>query len=271
MNVGNIIKRFISYIKPTIQKGAVFIINYNMPNEADEIYTYLKENIKYPIDIFLIDNGSDTYSPAKFTNIRLNPNLQMTNGILQGMKALRYKIYKYTSYTIISTSTKFTNKTGDFIKKANILFNTRESCVAYHPSLSPSSRQAFQYMINQPGNRLRKASFLETVCVTYRAKWLDSIGRFDSRFVYGWGIDLETGYFARKQGKSMYLDDSSIIIKNFHWRHKSKRMQMSLENKKKLAMDNMISVFAAKYGKNWSAMIHENVLKEEITGYREFN
>lgn len=262
-------KIILNKIKPVVNRAAIFVINYNMPEESDGIYYYLKKNIKFPNDTYIIDNGSDLVHPAKKTKIYLKKNVQMTNGIMDGIKFLRYLPFKYYSYTFISTSTKFDNRSGDFISKANILFRNKERIVGYHPSLTKESRGAFKWMINKGNNKLRKASFLETVCVTYRADWFDSIGRFNRGLIYGWGIDLETGYIARKQNKKMYIDDAIQITKNGGIGYVKNRMGMSLSKRRKNATKNMNSVFRNKYGLGWKKKILKSVKPEELEGYRE--
>ncbi len=62
------------------KKVAVFIVNYNMNERAEALYDYLKKNETWPIDIYLIDNGSDLTKPSKKTNVFIKNNVQTTNG-----------------------------------------------------------------------------------------------------------------------------------------------------------------------------------------------
>ena len=52
----NFIKKSLNW---NSKKVAVFIVNYNMPERVDALFYYLKRNETWPIDIYLIDNGSD--------------------------------------------------------------------------------------------------------------------------------------------------------------------------------------------------------------------
>ena len=70
---------------------AAIVVNYNMPERTDVIAEGIKKHVKWPVDVIVVDNGSDKAPPSKHTAIRLEANVQTSNGwlmVVQYAKAL---------------------------------------------------------------------------------------------------------------------------------------------------------------------------------------
>ena len=57
-------------------RTAAIITNYNMPERTDALVEYLTKHVKSPLDIIVVDNGSDIQKPSKHTYLRLKKNVQ---------------------------------------------------------------------------------------------------------------------------------------------------------------------------------------------------
>ena len=48
-----------------------------MPERAEQIADNIKKHVKWPVDVIVVDNGSDKAPPAKSTAIKLEANVQV--------------------------------------------------------------------------------------------------------------------------------------------------------------------------------------------------
>ena len=92
---------------------AAVIVNYNMVERADNIAEGIKKHVKWPVDVIVVDNGSDLKDspPSKHTAVRLEANVQTANGWLMGVeyaKALSHAYgYCYMAYWIWITTSEY--------------------------------------------------------------------------------------------------------------------------------------------------------------------
>jgi hypothetical protein len=103
---------------------------------------------------------------------------------------------------------------------------------------------------------------IDNIASLYRADWFDGIGRFDPALIYGWGIDLETCYKARQDGRTLWVHEGASMKKVTDIGYTMKRMNMTAEARRFLASRNMDQVLSTKYGKDWRKVI----LGTNITG-----
>ena len=70
------------------KRVAAIVVNYNMVERANSIAEGIKKHVKWPVDIIVVDNGSDLKDspPSPYTAIRLEANVQTTNGWLMGIE-----------------------------------------------------------------------------------------------------------------------------------------------------------------------------------------
>jgi hypothetical protein len=77
---------------------------------------------------------------------------------------------------------------------------------------------------------------------------------------YAWGIDLETCFKARQQGRSLWVDERSWIKKVTNIGYDMGRMNMGASQREQLAGANMAEVLSGRYGPNWwDRMLNEGV------------
>ena len=255
-------------------KVAIILPNYNMPEAADKIYDdlYAAYDVGYRnFDVFIVDNGSDLMPPAKHTALLLPENCQTTGGFLAGIAAAKKSGIDYIAYCFMITSTRWNSYIG--ISDAIHLFEDGPDIVGYSPSLTAASTTAWDHM------KTRKAPYsedkiilpfqretwmIDNICAFWRADWFDSIDWFDPKFTYAWGIDLETSYKARQQGKRIIIDDYWVVHKTTDIAYDMDRMNMTAQQRRDNAGAEMAKVMEAKYGTNWNIKMREEFVTEAM-------
>lgn len=246
---------------------AFIVPNYNMPEAADKIYADLHDRGNDYFDLFLIDNGSDLMPPAAHTNVRIPRNCQTTGAFLHGIAAANKTGRNYIAYCFMITSAEFTNIIG--IEHAINVFEDYPSVVGYSPALTLDSTTAWKHMYKHTGLRAgkfwagqRKTWMIDNICAFWRKDWFDSIGQFDPRMTYAWGIDLETSWKARSQGRDIVIDDYWQVKKTTDIGYEMGRMNMSAEERVRNARAEMEQVLSRKYGPSWEDRMRNEFVTE---------
>lgn len=238
------------------QPVAVICVNYNMPERSDALASHLFEWSQWPFDLFLVDNGSDLLPPAKWTSVRLDKNVQTTGGWLAGVEASRLTGIDYLGYLFLITSAEFTDISEDILTPMAVFLNQNPNAVGIHPALTTDSTTRWSHMKSRGGVAPRQVPMIDNICALYRRSWWDGVGGFDSRFVYGWGPDLELGYIARQQARSLWIDEHTWVRKITNIGYKMNRMRMSAEDRVLNASSNMDRVMTLKYGSGWKKLMY---------------
>lgn len=247
-----------------MDRVAALIVNYNMPERTDAMVEHICIHVACPVDVFVIDNGSDIKEPSKYTAMRLDENVQTTNGWLMGLHyldALRVaKGKEYGAYWFLITSAEFVEDADPLTPMMQFLERDKNA-VGVHPALTEDSTTSWDQLItNGMKGGTRRTWMIDNIASLYRADWFDSIGRFDPSLVYAWGIDLETCWKAREQGRTLHICEPAMMKKVTNIGYKMERMNMSTSQREKLAGDNMRHILQARYGPQWwQRMTREHV------------
>ena len=249
-------------------KVAVFITNLNMPEAADAAADYLSHS-QQPHDLYLVDNGSDLMPPAEHTNVQLLENVQTTNGWLAGVDAARASGEDYFAYVFIITSMRFIS--GDPLFSMARFLHRWEDAVGVHPALTQDSTTAWEHLKLRPESPsdFRRVFMLDNICSMWRRDWWEAQGGFDERLIYGWGIDLELSLLARRQGRSLWVDETCQVRKITDVGYSLGRMHSTAEERRQKASANMAEILSEKYGAGWNNLMrNEGVRKNgnEIDG-----
>jgi hypothetical protein len=244
-------------------KVAVFLTNYNMPEKADALYEYIDRHTSWETDIYLVDNGSDLVAPAVHTNTWLEKNMQTTAGWLAGLKAAK-KFGKYFAYAFLITSADFDGiENQDPITPMAELLEEDENAVGVHAALTLDSTTSWMHLLTRGGTGPRRTWFIDNVFSMYRAEWFDSIGWFDPDMRYAWGVDLETCWHARLQKRGLYVHEGVRIRKITDIGYTMNRMNMSADDRRHKAGQNMEIVLSQKYGDQWWQVMTEQFVEPE--------
>jgi len=67
-----------------------------MPERTNALVKYIHNHAQvFPVDVIVVDNGSDLVKPSKYTTVRLEKNLQTTGGWLAGLDSLDQQYFAY--------------------------------------------------------------------------------------------------------------------------------------------------------------------------------
>lgn len=263
-----------------LKKVAVILPNYNMPESAERTYRDLEGSSQ--ADLYIVDNGSDLVEPAEHTNVFIPKNCQTTGAFMHGIAAANKSGKNYIAYCFMITSTDFNsedrsqgNSSGTRgVASAINLFVREPNIVGYSPTLTKSSTTAWKHMILRPFaptspprtllSGQRRTWMIDNICAFWRKDWFDSIGQFDLRMTYAWGIDLETSWKARSQGRDIVLDDFWQVHKETDIGYTMGRMNMSAEERDARARAQMAEVLGKKYGPNWHNKMRTEFVTEEM-------
>ncbi len=231
-----------------LDRVAAFVVNFNMQERTDALCEYIAANVKTPIDVIVIDNGSDIKLPSKYTALRLDENIQTTNGWLMGLHYADCLAAKrgtpYFAYWFLITSAEFTE--GDPLTPMVLTMQGDPAIVGVHPTLTADSTTSWEHL-KTPG----ETWMIDNIASLYRADWFDAIGRFDPCLTYAWGIDLETCWKARKEGRKLWVQENSHVKKITNIGYRMNRMNMTASQREQKAGAQMAAVLSQRYGPNW--------------------
>lgn len=241
---------------------AAFIVNYNMPERAEALAQHINKHSGWPVDVYLIDNGSDLQSPAPSTNLWVKPNRQTTGGWLEGVRAAQAKGKNYLGYWFLITSAEFVDDRDPLTPCAQILVND-PNAVMVHPSLTRDSTTIWDHMYDRGTGGARRVWHVDVIASLYRAEWYNAIGGFDPALYMAHGICLESAWFARMQGRSMWIQEACTVKKVTNIGYIMNRMNMTPDERMDKAKANMDDVLARRWGMNyWERLRFEGVRDE---------
>lgn len=263
-------------------KIAVILPNYNMPEAAERTYADLEGSAQ--ADLYIIDNGSDLVDPAEHTRVLIPKNCQTTGAFMHGIAAANKSGVDYIAYCFMITSTSMNGGSRQGDRSGNVgargiasavnIFQRAPNLVGYSPTLTKSSTTAWKHMFARPFqpksppvtllSGQRPTWMIDNICAFWRKDWFDSIGQFDLKMTYAWGIDLETSWKARSQGRDIVLDDFWQVHKDTDVGYDMGRMNMTAEERTANARAEMAEVLGKKYGPNWSHIMRTQFVTEEM-------
>ena len=243
-------------------KVAGFVVNYNMPERTDALVEAIQASVQQDCDLYVIDNGSDLVEHSQYSNVLIKPNCQTTGRWLAGLQAADKSGVDYGAYWFLITSAEMDGK-EDLLTPLVELLEADPQSVGVHSALTKDSTTAWKHMITRRGDKPRQTWMIDNIASLWRAEWFDANGRFDPALKYGWGIDLETCWIARQQGRSLWLHEGCRVKKVTDIGYTMGRMRMSAQARAGLAGENMREVLSARYGHDWwERMLNENVEAE---------
>jgi len=242
---------------------AILIVNFNMPERTNALCKHIQKHVRWPHELIVIDNGSDLVKPSKYTNLWLPENRQTTGGWLAGLKYATAWDDKWLAYWFLITSAEFVEACDTLSPMAQLLIDD-ENAVGVHPALTEDSTTAWKQLMARGGTEARQTWMIDNIASLYRAEWLDSIDWFDPELKYGWGIDLETCWLARQQGRSLWVHEGARMKKITDIGYTMDRMRMSAEERAALANENMGAVLGERYGPDWKERMWNEYVTDDL-------
>ena len=231
---------------------AVILTNYNMPERTNAIVDHLRFTVNYPIDYYIVDNGSDLVEPSKYTTVKLEKNTQVTGGFLAGVDAAVKSGKEYLAYWFMITSGKFIDT--DWVDPLDYLIPTlkKPDTFVISPSVNFPKHCAWeQWMSPRENSSIRKIWGIDYICALMSAEKYHKLGGFRPELKYMWGVPGEMNYLARKNGWKIYVNDAYTIEKYTDIAYDMDRMNMSAEDRRFLAAENSDEILEPIYGEDY--------------------
>ncbi len=239
---------------------AIFIVNYNMKERCNALVDHIAQFVVFPYRLFVIDNGSDLVEPSGHTNVWIPENIQTTGGWLAGLKEANKRGKKWFAYWFLITSTEFVDQKDPLTPLANWLIGSPNTA-AVHPALTRDSTTAWKHMIARDTG-LRRTWMIDNIASLWRVRDFEALGGWDPDLKYGWGIDLEMCWKARQAEKWLWIHEGCQVKKTTDIGYSMERMNMSAEERTKLAGANMDQTLEKKYGPDWNQKMREEFVEE---------
>ena len=241
-------------------KVALILTNYNLPERTDALIERIRRDVRWPLDYYVVDNGSDLQPLSQYTTVPLAKNRQTTGGWLAGLKAAKASGEKYLAYWFLITSAEIPDGAGDILTPMASWLVAHPDAVGVHPALTADSTTHWMHLLARAANCPRQTWMIDNIASLYRADWFDEIGWFDPCLIYAWGIDLETCWLARRGNRTLWVDERARVKKVTDIGYKLNRMRMTADERQVKATENMHQVLSAKYGRGWWEMMsYDNV------------
>ena len=241
---------------------AIFIVNYNMPERTDALCKHIRKYVKWPHSLFVIDNGSDLVKPSQFSNVMLPENVQTTGGWLAGLEEAK-KQGKWLAYWFIITSAEFVEQKDPLTPMVAALLKHPDNLVGIHPVLTKDSTTAWNHLKWRGNGGVRRTWMIDNIASLWRSDWFDDQGGFDPDLKYAWGIDFELSWKAREQDKWLWVHEGVKVRKVTDIGYTMDRMNMTANERVRLAGKNMAEVLSGRYGPDWN----DRMLNEYVEDY----
>lgn len=255
-----------------MNKVAIILTNYNMPERTDAICDHLKSTVRHPADFYIVDNGSDLVDPSRHTNIFLDTNRQTTGGFLAGVDAAKSSGEEYLAYWFIITSAKFNHLNAvDPLYHLLPLFMSRPDTFAVSPAVKFPKHGAWERWmapreLSKGGSSRRRTWGMDYISVLIDAEKYHKLGGFRPQLTYMWGVPGEMNWQARKHGWKLYINDEYIITKETDIGYEMDRMNMTAQERRENASKQCDDVLIPIYGKDFREKFRYEYLEVRVDG-----
>jgi hypothetical protein len=238
-----------------MNKTAIVLLNYNMPERADDAVANILARVQAPYELIVVDNGSDIMEPADSTTLWLGKNVQVSNGFRMGLAyadaIAAWERLEFFAYWFLITSLQFLPN-EDYDPLARLLKPMIDDPeVAFVvPTLTPETNTAWEHMKKREGLTGTRETWGTDFYLAglVRAEWFNEIGRFNPALRYGWGVCSEVNWYTRKAEKKILLHEDVMIRKDTDVAYEMGRMGMSAADRRTLSSDEMNFVLNEKWG-----------------------
>ena len=204
-----------------MNKVAIVVLGYRMAAMTDALVARIREVVKYPHDLFVIDNGSPDGEIAKSTTHHCEPNRRLTGGFNYGIEKAREREqscfvgseereivrfpvtadgymegYPYDAVWLVCNDIQIRRNIDPlfacmaWVRRQRVL---GEPLGVIHPALSegPGVWNWPHMYANPATSGIHDAWFTDIVCPVYTREAMEVLGwQFDPALVHGWGVDL---------------------------------------------------------------------------------
>lgn len=257
----------------SISRTAIILPNYNMPERTDALVEYIQAHTKAPHDIFVVDNGSDLVEPSQYSNVLIEDNCQTTCGWLAGLDAADKQAEEngepYFAYWIMITSAEFVEEvSGDPLTPLVELLAEDQGAAVVHAALTKDSTTALvAQMVDRGSGGPRRTYLVDNIAALWRADYLNSIGRFRRELTMAWGVLPESCWMARRDRKTIWIHEGTLIKKVSNIGYSMGRMNMTSDERSKLASAEARRFLEPIYGPQFNEKLGHEWVKHGSDGW----
>lgn len=230
---------------------AICIVNYNLPAMTDALVDQLEDRLDIDHRLYVLDNGSDRAAPAEATTHRVRPNRRTTGG---WNEALLHAAADggFDAYWLLCNDVHLPAEHCPATPLLVALL--RDGFGIVHPAYTPESRSAWKEMFHRPGAGTVATWAVEFNAPMIRADVLPVVWPFTAALTYGYGVDNETGYRARRAGARVGICHHTVCDHEPFTTYRAGADALGRDEYVHRATENMQAVLTTKYGPEWKRL-----------------
>eukprot|EP00127_Corallochytrium_limacisporum_P002689 Clim_evm125s134 gene=Clim_evmTU125s134 len=252
------------YNLPVGDRVAIILTTFNMPERTKKMHEYLKTKVKWPVDIIIVDNGSEPEHVYQDATVKLKENVQTNHGWMMGVAyaeaiaSVRREAFLGIVLTITSATVE--EGQGDIIAEMAKILKNDPSVAGVHPALTKFSTTQWTNLITEhdvdAGVRARDREqypprttwMIDNIFAMWRGDWYFRFGRFDPLLTYAWGVDVETSFIATVFNMKVVVAESILVSKETDVGYTMNRMGMQKNDRRLNAREEVCAVYRARFG-----------------------
>jgi GT2 family glycosyltransferase len=186
-------------------KTLVIILNHNLPEYTNFLYDELKTYQDDIYDVFVFDNGSNDEGKPKKVHLATDKNCYF-GGALNLMFDYILENKEYDSLLFLNNDLLIHGY--NFVKTLR-----KEMFEQDYTILSPAIIQVrleqdmWRQMHNYGTQNVRPVQWVDFMSPLINRRLIEEIKQFDSKLIYGWGIDIYCGIVCEQKGWKVGIVD----------------------------------------------------------------
>jgi GT2 family glycosyltransferase len=239
------------------------VLSYNVPEATDRLVANLQEKCQSDWPLIVVDNGSDPDKISRHTTDRVLRNNRMTGGFNYGLQVAQRQHPSADAYWFFTHDCYFVSDQCPLKNSCDWLSRYPDIGIL-HPSEDHRVKCCFDVHHNVRGG-LKIAAMFDFVCPLFTREAIDAIGgSFNSELYYGWGLDFESSYLARRAGLRVAMNHDLVVMHDTSTTYDLGR-DAECQNRQAFydrALNNMRNVLGAKYGPDWETQFYAQYAEE---------
>lgn len=256
-------------------KVAVILLNYNMPEVIEQNIAYIKRCVKWPVDIFLVDQSNDSYvvnSNEVTVSAVLSENLHATQGFnlccrLADSYAEYNNLPQYFAYWVITT-TGLLDPDGDraddcLTPCAELLLANTQAAIV-QPAYREDSVGFWDHLRNKGTGSPRQVHMIEHSAALFEGDWFRDIGFMEPQ-IHIHGTDLYYSYLARMEGRTMFVHEGTWIKRyNNNMHDMNRSFEGSPAERTNLARQSLVKFGESILGPAWEQRMVSDYVTQDM-------
>jgi GT2 family glycosyltransferase len=223
-------------------KTLVLILNHNLPEYTNFLYDELKMHQDDSYDVFVFDNGSNDEGKPKKIHLATDENCYF-GGALNLMFDFMLNTDEYDSLLFLNNDLLVHGY--NFVKTLR-----KEMFEQDYTILSPAILQVrleqdmWKQMHNYGTQNVRPVQWVDFMSPLINRRLIEEIKQFDSKLIYGWGIDIYCGVICEQKGWKVGIVDYLTAVHLVAKTTKEGKSNLTLDEYCRLAQNGMDEFFS---------------------------